>query len=88
LLIIDLIFAFDRSANQTTPVAQPVAVTNPFGTLPAMPHMSIGNTGISPSIQYGISSMPVSTNLLLQLVHIVQIGMTLLNALSSSVSGC
>lgn len=47
------------SANQTTPVAQPVAVTNPFGTLPAMPHMSIGNTRTSPSIQYGISSMPV-----------------------------
>ncbi|XP_021843174.1 nuclear pore complex protein NUP98A isoform X2 [Spinacia oleracea] len=47
------------SANQISAVAQPVAVTNPFGTLPAMPHMSIGNTGASPSIQYGISSMPV-----------------------------
>ncbi|KAL9236506.1 hypothetical protein vseg_011167 [Gypsophila vaccaria] len=45
--------------NQTSAVAQPVAITNPFGTLPAMPHMSIGNNGTSPSIQYGISSMPV-----------------------------
>ncbi|XP_057547928.1 nuclear pore complex protein NUP98A-like isoform X3 [Amaranthus tricolor] len=47
------------SFNQISAVAQPVAVTNPFGTLPAMPHMSIGNAGTSPSIQYGISSMPV-----------------------------
>ncbi|CAO2838550.1 unnamed protein product [Amaranthus hypochondriacus] len=47
------------SSNQISAVAQPVAVTNPFGTLPAMPHMSIGNAGTSPSIQYGISSMPV-----------------------------
>ncbi|XP_057522395.1 nuclear pore complex protein NUP98A-like isoform X2 [Amaranthus tricolor] len=46
------------SSNQISAVAQPVAVTNPFGTLPAMPHMSIGNAGTSPSIQYGISSMP------------------------------
>ncbi|RZS15570.1 hypothetical protein BHM03_00047427 [Ensete ventricosum] len=39
---------------------QPAPVTNPFGTLPAMPQMSIGRTGSAPSIQYGISSMPVS----------------------------
>ncbi|KAK9674260.1 hypothetical protein RND81_12G221700 [Saponaria officinalis] len=45
--------------NQSSAVAQPTVITNPFGTLPAMPHMSIGNNGTSPSIQYGISSMPV-----------------------------
>ncbi|KAK3010968.1 hypothetical protein RJ639_010848 [Escallonia herrerae] len=46
-------------ANQSPAVAQPVPVTNPFGTLPAMPQMSIGRPGISPSIHYGISSLPV-----------------------------
>lgn len=36
-------------------------VTNPFGTLPAMPQMMIGRSaGSGPSLQYGISSMPVS----------------------------
>lgn len=40
-------------------VQQPVPATNPFGTLPAMPQMSIGRGGTAPSIQYGISSMPV-----------------------------
>ncbi|XP_074319202.1 nuclear pore complex protein NUP98A-like isoform X2 [Silene latifolia] len=45
--------------NQSSAVLQPVAITNPFGTLPATPHISIGNSGTSPSIQYGISSMPV-----------------------------
>ncbi|VVA90718.1 unnamed protein product [Arabis nemorensis] len=40
-------------------VLQPVAVTNPFGTLPAMPQISINQGGNSSSIQYGISSMPV-----------------------------
>ncbi|KAH0921193.1 hypothetical protein HID58_021211 [Brassica napus] len=40
-------------------VLQPVPVTNPFGTLPAMPQISINQSGTSPSIQYGISSMPV-----------------------------
>ncbi|KAL0296446.1 UNVERIFIED_CONTAM: Nuclear pore complex protein A [Sesamum radiatum] len=38
---------------------QAAPITNPFGTLPAMPQMSIGRTGTSPSIQYGISSLPV-----------------------------
>ncbi|KAJ3700655.1 hypothetical protein LUZ61_004360 [Rhynchospora tenuis] len=38
---------------------QPVPVTNPFGALPAMPTMSIGRVGSTPSVQYGISSMPV-----------------------------
>ncbi|XP_009596897.1 nuclear pore complex protein NUP98A isoform X1 [Nicotiana tomentosiformis] len=47
------------SANQSSVVAQPAVVTNPFGTLPAMPQMSIGRTGTSSSIQYGISSLPV-----------------------------
>ncbi|GAV75126.1 Nucleoporin2 domain-containing protein [Cephalotus follicularis] len=47
------------SATQNSAVVQPVVVTNPFGTLPAMPQMSIGRAGNAPSIQYGISSMPV-----------------------------
>lgn len=46
-------------AIQSSVVAQPAIVTNPFGTLPAMPQMSIGRTGTSSSIQYGISSLPV-----------------------------
>ncbi|KAF5192240.1 Nuclear pore complex protein nup98a [Thalictrum thalictroides] len=41
-------------------VMQPSPVSNPFGTLPAMPQMSIGRSGSSPSVQYGISSMPVT----------------------------
>uniref|UniRef100_A0ACD5VSI5 Uncharacterized protein n=1 Tax=Avena sativa TaxID=4498 RepID=A0ACD5VSI5_AVESA len=45
---------------QSNMVMQPTLVSNPFGTLPAMPQMSIGNGGSSPSIQYGISSLPVS----------------------------
>ncbi|KAJ4869265.1 Nuclear pore complex protein NUP98A [Raphanus sativus] len=40
-------------------VLQPVVVTNPFGTLPAMPQISINQSGNSSSIQYGISSLPV-----------------------------
>jgi nuclear pore complex protein Nup98-Nup96 len=40
-------------------VMQPTPVTNPFGTLPALPQISIAQGGNSPSIQYGISSMPV-----------------------------
>lgn len=51
-----------RPAIQSSVVAQPSVVTNPFGTLPAMPQMSIGRTGTSSSIQYGISSLPVSVN--------------------------
>ncbi|ONK78817.1 uncharacterized protein A4U43_C02F22740 [Asparagus officinalis] len=47
-------------ATQSNVVMQPAPVTNPFGTLPAMPHMSIGRVGSAPSVQYGISSMPVS----------------------------
>lgn len=51
---------FYRSPTQSAAVIQPAPVTNPFGTLPAMPQMSIGRGGTAPSVQYGISSMPVS----------------------------
>lgn len=47
------------SATQSNAVVQAMPVTNPFGTLPAMPQMSIGRAGTSPSVQYGISNMPV-----------------------------
>ncbi|XP_017218528.1 nuclear pore complex protein NUP98A [Daucus carota subsp. sativus] len=47
------------SATPNTAVVQQAPVLNPFGTLPAMPLMSIGRAGTSPSIQYGISSLPV-----------------------------
>ncbi|XP_074561039.1 nuclear pore complex protein NUP98A-like isoform X2 [Curcuma longa] len=48
------------AVGQSNVVMQPVPVANPFGTLPAMPHMSIGRVGSTPAIQYGISSMPVA----------------------------
>ncbi|OVA16590.1 Peptidase S59 [Macleaya cordata] len=50
------------SASQSSMVAvQPApAATNPFGTLPAMPQISIARAGSAPSIQYGISNMPVA----------------------------
>ncbi|GAA0164130.1 transporter [Lithospermum erythrorhizon] len=48
-----------QSTTQTSAMAQPMNVMNPFGTLPAMPQMSIGRTGASSSVQYGISSLPV-----------------------------
>ncbi|XP_057773616.1 nuclear pore complex protein NUP98A [Salvia miltiorrhiza] len=44
---------------QGTVAAQAAPMTNPFGTLPTMPQVSIGRTGTSPSVQYGISSLPV-----------------------------
>ncbi|KAH1080396.1 hypothetical protein J1N35_020157 [Gossypium stocksii] len=47
------------SSTQSAAVAQPLTITNPYGTLPAMPQISIGRTGAAPSVQYGISSMPV-----------------------------
>ncbi|XVF51159.1 hypothetical protein PTKIN_Ptkin04bG0161900 [Pterospermum kingtungense] len=47
------------SATQSATVVQPLAITNPYGTLPAMPQMSIGRAGTAPSVQYGIPSMPV-----------------------------
>ncbi|KAI3977593.1 hypothetical protein MKX01_000506 [Papaver californicum] len=47
-----------NSAN--TAATQPAVVaTNPFGTLPTMPQISMGHTRFAPSIQYGISKMPV-----------------------------
>ncbi|KAI3946919.1 hypothetical protein MKW98_003482 [Papaver atlanticum] len=47
-------------SQSNTVAPQPAAVaTNPFGTLPTMPQISIGHTGSAPSIQYGISNMPV-----------------------------
>ncbi|XP_020547831.1 nuclear pore complex protein NUP98A isoform X3 [Sesamum indicum] len=49
--------ALGTQSSMVAPQAAPI--TNPFGTLPAMPQMSIGRTGTSPSIQYGISSLPV-----------------------------
>ncbi|CAL5031340.1 unnamed protein product [Urochloa decumbens] len=49
-----------QTPSQSNMVMQPAPVSNPFGTLPAMPHMSIGNGGSSPSVQYGISSLPVA----------------------------
>ncbi|XP_008800301.2 nuclear pore complex protein NUP98A-like isoform X2 [Phoenix dactylifera] len=48
------------AAAQSAMVVQPAPVTNPFGTLPATPQMSIGHVGSAPSIQYGISTMPVA----------------------------
>jgi len=53
-------FLFDRAIPQSSMVAQAAPITNPFGTLPALPQMSIGRVGTTPSVQYGISSMPVS----------------------------
>ncbi|VFQ98328.1 unnamed protein product [Cuscuta campestris] len=47
------------STTQNSLVLQPAPVSNPFGTLPAMPQVSIGQKGNSPSIQYGISNLPV-----------------------------
>ncbi|KAK0588915.1 hypothetical protein LWI29_007036 [Acer saccharum] len=60
------------SATQSSLAVQPIAVTNPFGTLPAI-QMSIGRAGTAPSIQYRISSMPVnmtSLELLFLFFHI------------------
>ncbi|CAI9093331.1 OLC1v1028809C4 [Oldenlandia corymbosa var. corymbosa] len=50
---------FGQPSTVQAPVVPQAVSTNPFGTLPAMPQISIGRTGTSPSIQYGISSMPV-----------------------------
>ncbi|CAA0806684.1 Nuclear pore complex protein NUP98A [Striga hermonthica] len=45
-------------ATQSSIAVQAAPITNPFGTLPAMPQISISRAGTS-SIQYGISSLPV-----------------------------
>lgn len=42
---------------------QPSPLASPFGMLPSVPQMSIGRGGSAPSVQYGISSMPVSARL-------------------------
>ncbi|CAL5329947.1 unnamed protein product [Camellia sinensis] len=47
------------SSTQSTVVGQPAPVVSPFGALPAMPQLSIAHPGSTPSIRYGISSMPV-----------------------------
>ncbi|KAI3848483.1 hypothetical protein MKX03_031750 [Papaver bracteatum] len=49
------------TGNQSNPASsQPSGVaTNPFGTLPTMPQISIGHTRATSSIQYRISKMPV-----------------------------
>ena len=63
ILVFNINFAHFLSssvATQSNMVMQPAPITNPFGTLPAMPQMSIGRVGSAPSVQYGISSMPVS----------------------------
>jgi nuclear pore complex protein Nup98-Nup96 len=49
-----------RTSNLSNMVMQPVPVSSPFGTLPAISQMSIRNGGSSPLVQYGISSLPVS----------------------------
>lgn len=52
-----------QSITSTLPnmVVQPTPVANPFGTLPPLPRLSFGGrTRSGPSIQYGISSMPVA----------------------------
>ena len=50
----------DCRPTQNVMTSTPAPVTNPFGTLPAMPQMTIGRSaGSGPSVQYGISSMPV-----------------------------
>ncbi|CAI0441865.1 unnamed protein product [Linum tenue] len=53
------VFDFCRSIGQSTAAVLPAPVTNPFGTLPAMPQISISRAGTTPSVQYGISSLPV-----------------------------
>lgn len=53
-------FLFNRFTPQNAIAVQPVPATNPFGTLPAMPQVSFGRAGTTPSVQYGISTMPVT----------------------------
>eukprot|EP00897_Mesotaenium_endlicherianum_P008841 jgi/Mesen1/7986/ME000425S07193 len=44
---------------QATAAGQVPTMQNPFGTMPAMPQISIGRTnGSTPAVQYGISTMP------------------------------
>ncbi|KAI5428305.1 hypothetical protein KIW84_033336 [Lathyrus oleraceus] len=55
--------AFSFSNFDQTQPAGATPITNPFGTLPALPQMSIGRVGTTPSVQYGISSMPAQDKL-------------------------
>ncbi|CAL1373740.1 unnamed protein product [Linum trigynum] len=48
-----------QSIGQSSAAVLPAPMTNPFGTLPAMPQISINRAGTTPSVQYGISSLPV-----------------------------
>jgi len=50
---------FDTSSTPSSVAVQAIPSTNPFGTLPTMPQISIGRVGTTPSMQYGISSMPI-----------------------------
>lgn len=45
-------------ATQLSGPVQSVPIANPFGTLPTMPQMSLGHNMNTPSVQYGISSLP------------------------------
>jgi len=53
-------FLFDRAIPQSSMVAQAAPISDPFRTLPALPQMSIGQVGTTPSVQYGISNMHVN----------------------------
>ncbi|CAN6467465.1 unnamed protein product [Victoria cruziana] len=46
------------TAVQNAAIMQP-SPANPFGTLPAMPQISVGRQGTASLVQYGISDMPV-----------------------------
>lgn len=65
-------------------VMQPALVKNPFGMLPATPQMSIGNGGSAPSVQYGISSLPVSVITALTILIVLLDGLDCLLASCSS----
>ncbi|CAK9154997.1 unnamed protein product [Ilex paraguariensis] len=49
----------EQPASQSTATVQPAAVTSPCGTEPTLPEVSVGHPGLAPSLQYGISSIPV-----------------------------
>ncbi|KAM7481878.1 hypothetical protein LguiB_006461 [Lonicera macranthoides] len=49
-----------RLRQETAAEVKPPSVLSPFGTLPEMPQQSIALRGSTPSLKYGISSLPVS----------------------------
>ena len=53
-----------RSDAQSTVPVQPAPNVSPFGALPTMARLSIGQAGSTSPVQYGISSMPVSVQFL------------------------